>query len=187
MSSDLREKRVELILQQLEELPTLPAVAVKVLELTGSDDSSAKDVVAVIQNDPPLTARILQLVHRADVGVRGEVTSVARAVMLLGFEAVRSAVLAVSVFDTFTKAKDSPHSGFDRDEFWKHSVAVACCAALLAQNCGAGSQPASADQHGSKTHATEKVDASEAFVCGLLHDVGKIALDAVLPKSFAKV
>src|SRR5688500_8089519 len=178
MSSDLREKRVELILQQLEELPTLPAVAVKVLELTGSDDSSAKDVVAVIQNDPPLTARILQLVHRADVGVRGEVTSVARAVMLLGFEAVRSAVLAVSVFDTFTKANENAHSGFDRDEFWKHSVAVACCAALLAQNCGPkseGSQPA------------QKVDASEAFVCGLLHDVGKIALDAVLPKSFAKV
>src|SRR5688572_16868427 len=197
MSSDLREKRVELILQQLEELPTLPAVAVKVLELTGSDDSSAKDVVAVIQNDPPLTARILQLVHRADVGVRGEVTSVARAVMLLGFEAVRSAVLAVSVFDTFTKAKDSPHSGFDRDEFWKHSVAVACCAALLAQNSGAGAPPASSSSnqqdergrgaHATQTQATQKVDASEAFVCGLLHDVGKIALDAVLPKSFAKV
>ncbi len=203
MSSDLREKRVELILQQLEELPTLPAVAVKVLELTGSDDSSAKDVVAVIQNDPPLTARILQLVHRADVGVRGEVTSVARAVMLLGFEAVRSAVLAVSVFDTFTKAKESAHSGFDRDEFWKHSVAVACCAALLAQKCGTvngsvGSPPAARDPspmhsplgrqaHGRDAQATQKVDASEAFVCGLLHDVGKIALDAVLPKSFAKV
>src|SRR5688500_4530772 len=139
MSTDLREKRIELILQQLEELPTLPAVAVKVLELTGSEDSSAKDVVAVIQNDPPLTARILQLVHRADAGVRGEVTNVARAVVLLGFEAVRSAVLAVSLFDTFARRKESEHSNFDRDEFWKHSVAVACCAALLAQNCGAQS------------------------------------------------
>ena len=204
MSADLREKRVELILQQLEELPTLPTVAVKVLELTGSEDSSASDVVSVIQNDPPLTARILQLVHRSDVGVRGEVTSVARAVVLLGFEAVRSAVLAVSVFDTFAQKKDSPHSGFDRDEFWKHSVAVACCAALLAQNCGAatsgmGSPPAARDPapvhpppqrqaHGRDGHATSaKLDAAEAFVCGLLHDVGKIALDAVLPKSFGKV
>jgi signal transduction histidine kinase/HD-like signal output (HDOD) protein len=196
MSADLREKRVELILQQLEDLPTLPAVAVKVLELTGSDDSSASDVVSVIQNDPPLTARILQLVHRSDLGVRGEVTSVARAVVLLGFEALRSAVLAVSVFDTFARQKETPHSGFDRDEFWKHSVAVACCAALLAQNAqsaaassGTGWQPVSSNppsEHGLKTHAT-KLDASEAFVCGLLHDVGKIALDAVLPKSFGKV
>src|SRR5262245_51479388 len=89
---DLREKRVELILQQLEDLPTLPAVAVRVLEVTSSESSDASEVVKLIQSDPSLTARILQLVHRADSGVRGEVTSVERAVVLLGFEAVRSAV-----------------------------------------------------------------------------------------------
>src|SRR5688500_17545589 len=96
----LREKRVELILQQLEQLPTLPAVAISVLEATASDDSSADEVVKLIQSDVSLTARILQLVHRADLGVRGEVSTVQRAVLLLGFEAVRSAVLAVSVFQT---------------------------------------------------------------------------------------
>jgi signal transduction histidine kinase/HD-like signal output (HDOD) protein len=176
MSTDLREKRVELILQQLEDLPTLPAVAVKVLELTSSDDSSAQDVVAVIQNDPPLTARILQLVHRADLGVRGDVTNIARAVVLLGFDAVRSAVLAVSVFDTFRQTGETGRSSFDREEFWKHSVAVGCCAALLAPMAGAGA----GDKRG-------PIDSSEAFVCGLLHDLGKIALDAVLPKSFGKV
>src|SRR5437016_15569 len=72
----LQAKRIELILQQLEQLPTLPAVAVKVLEVTGDSDSSAKDVVKLIESDPSLTARILQLVHRADAGVRGEVNSV---------------------------------------------------------------------------------------------------------------
>jgi putative nucleotidyltransferase with HDIG domain len=172
MGADLKEKRVELILQQMEDLPTLPAVAVKVLEMTSDADTSAKDVVDVIRNDPPLTARILQLVHRADVGVRGEVTSIERAVVLLGFEAVRSAVLAVSVFDTFKKTKESEHSHFGREEFWKHSIAVACCAELFAQMI--------------RTHGT-RIDASEAFVCGLLHDLGKIALDAMLPKSFGKV
>src|SRR3954465_10567978 len=74
--SDLREKRVELILQQLEELPTLPAVAVRVLEGTSDDTSTAREVVELISSDPALTARILQLVHRADAGVRGEVNSV---------------------------------------------------------------------------------------------------------------
>src|SRR4030095_10876650 len=92
-----REKRVELILQQLEELPTLPAVAVRVLEVTSNDTSSAREGVDLISSAPPLTARILQLVHRADAGIRGEVSSIERAVVLLGFEAVRSAVLAVTV------------------------------------------------------------------------------------------
>src|SRR5437762_6892214 len=96
--SDMREKRVELILQQLEELPTLPAVAVRVLEVTGNDDSSAKEVVALISSDQSLTTRILQLLHRADTGVRGDIDTVDRAVVMLGFDAVRSIVLAVSVF-----------------------------------------------------------------------------------------
>jgi len=96
--SDLREKRVELILQQLEELPTLPTVAVRVLEVTSSDTSTAREVVELISSDPALTARILQLVHRTEAGVRGEVNSIERAVVLLGFEAVRSAVLAGSAW-----------------------------------------------------------------------------------------
>jgi len=170
-SDQLREKRVELILQQLEDLPTLPAVAIRVLEATGSDESSAADVVRLITSDPALTTRILQLVHRADVGVRGQVTGIERAVSLLGFEAVRSAVLAVSVFQTFAEESPNKTGHFSREEFWKHSVAAACCCELLAAALKKGSG----------------VDPAEAFVCGLLHDLGKVALDAVLPKSFDRV
>src|SRR3982751_6533213 len=132
--SDMREKRVELILQQLEELPTLPAAAVRVLEVTSNDPSSAREVVDLISSDPALTARILQLVHRADAGIRGEVSSIERAVVLLGFEAVRSAVLAVTVFHTIgADAQSADNKGhFSREAFWKHCVAVACCAELLA-------------------------------------------------------
>src|SRR5690348_9057842 len=161
------DKRVDLILQQLEELPTLPAVALRIRESTGSDDASISQVVKLVQSDPSLTARILQLVHRADSGVRGEVNSVERAVVLLGFEALRSAVLAVSVFETF-QAEQPKQTHFSREEFWKHCVAVACCAELLAGQIS-------------------DIDPGEAFVCGLLHDLGKVALDAVLPKSFNRV
>ncbi len=170
------DKRIELILQQMDRLPTLPAVAIRVLEITGNDTSSARNVVELIENDPPLTARILQLVHRADLGVRSEVNSVSRAVVLLGFEAVRSAVLAVSVFETFGTGASKGASGrFDRAMFWRHCMAVACCAELLA---------ATARRKGNKKPGTDPAD---AFVCGLLHDLGKVALDASLPKSFARV
>ncbi len=178
--SDLREKRVELILQQLEELPTLPAVAVRVLEATASDTSSIDEVVRLISSDPPLTARILQLIHGAETGVRGEVTSVERAVVVLGYEAVRSAVLAVSVFQAL--ADNGDQAGFSREEFWKHCIAVACCAELLAE--------CTAPQSNGAEHAADSrppINPSEAFICGLLHDLGKVALDAMLPKSFGRV
>src|SRR5271163_2864597 len=119
--TDQREKRVELILQQLEELPTLPAVAVRVLEVTGRDDSSMTDVVRLLESDPSLTTRLLQLCRRAELGVRGEVATVERAVSLLGFEAVRSSVLALSVFQTLSKNQAPGGGHFDREAFWKHS------------------------------------------------------------------
>jgi putative nucleotidyltransferase with HDIG domain len=165
----LQAKRVELILQQLEQLPTLPAVAMRVAEAAADSQSTIDELVSLISSDVSLTARILQLVHRSDLGVREDVNSVERAVVLLGFDAVRSAVLAITVFQTFA-GPGGDESRFSREDFWKHCLAVACCAELLAE---ALHDPA--------------VNSSEAFVCGLLHDLGKVALDTMLPKSFSRV
>src|SRR5579864_3410779 len=175
--ADLKEKRVELILQQLEDLPTLPAVAVRLLEVTRDERTSIQQVVSLIGSDPSLAARILQLVHRADLGVHGEVKSIERAVVLLGFEAVRSAALAVSVFQTFGGLSERRAGYFNRDDFWRHCVATACCAESLAIAAGGagGRRPVGA------------IDPSDAFLCGLLHDLGKIALETILPKSFSRV
>lgn len=173
--ADLKEKRVELILQQLEDLPTLPGVAVRLLEVTSDEKSSLEDVVSLIASDPSLTTRVLQLVHRSDVGVRGEVKSIDRAVVLLGFEAVRSAVLAISVFQSFGSVSERRAPHFSRDDFWKHCVATACCAELLAVAVSGG-------RRGPGTIAP-----ADAFICGLLHDLGKIALETILPKSFSRV
>ena len=173
--SDLKEKRIELILQQLQQLPTLPAVAVRVLEVTGDDDSSAREVVDLISSDQSLTAKILRLVHRADQGVASDVATVERAVVLLGFDAIRSAVLALTIFHVFQSAEErrpATQAHFNREEFWKHSLAVACCAELLA---------------GALSAKNKAIKPSEAFVCGLLHDLGKVALDAILPKSFDRI
>src|ERR1700722_1461449 len=182
MSDQMQAKRVELILQQLDQLPTLPAVALRVLEVTADTDASVLDVVRLIGSDQSLTTRILQLVHSAATGVREDVTSIERAIVLLGFDAVRSAVLAVSVFETLETTgspgkpdKRNPTGAFSREEFWRHSVAVACAAELLAEALVASEGKESG------------IVPAEAFVCGLLHDMGKVALDAILPKSFAKV
>src|ERR1700761_3053491 len=102
--AELREKRVELILQQLEELPTLPAVALRVLELTGDDRSSAEQIIGLIENDPSLSAVILRLVTKSNNALPESARTVERAVVMLGFNAVRNAVLAASVFRCFPPA-----------------------------------------------------------------------------------
>ncbi len=172
------DKRTELILQQLDQLPTLPTVAVRVLELTAQPRTAAKDIVTLIESDPSLTARILRIVHRADGGLRTDINSIERAVVFLGFDAVRNAALAVGVYETFGPNIDEQGQTtrrFNRTEFWKHCIAVACMAELIAE------------QLKNDQGKTTGVETSDAFVAGLLHDIGKVAVDAALPKSFARV
>lgn len=163
-----RTNRVELILSQLESLPTLPAVAVRLVQLTTDKHANARQIVGLIESDPSLTAKILKLARRADIGIRPDAArTVERAVVMLGFDTVRNTVLSIKVFEAFgPEASRQENTPFDRQDFWKHSLAVGCAAKLLAHQM------------------SNKIDPEEAFVCGLLHDLGKVALDAILPKSY---
>ncbi len=166
-----RANRVELILSQMDSLPTLPAVAVRLVQLTTDKYANARQIVSLIESDPALTAKILKLARRADSGIRPDAArTVERAVVMLGFDTVRNTVLSIKVFEVFGPDTDHPDaSPFNRQDFWKHSLAVGCAAKLLA------------------TSLSKKLDPEEAFVCGLLHDLGKVALDSILPKSYNRV
>jgi len=167
-------RRIDLILHQIDSLPTLPVVATRLLAMTSNDASSARDVIELIRNDPALTAKVLSLCRKAATGIRESMLSVERAVVLLGFNAIRNAVLSVKVFETLgggVKGSKEGADRFDRREFWRHSLAVALCAEGIAQI----------------HRRREDLDAGDAFVCGLLHDIGKLALDMVLPKAFGRV
>ncbi len=161
-------ERVELILSHLDRLPALPTVVARLLAVTSSEDSSAGDVVSVIESDASLTAGILHMVRRADLGARDRAMTVARAVTLLGFRTVRNAALSSRFFDTLSTDQADGPTARTRRGLWEHSLGVACAAELIAEQTNA------------------KKCAGEAFVCGLLHDVGKIALDVCLPKSYTR-
>ena len=161
----------ELTLTHLESLPTLPPVAVKVLELTTSDSSALADLVRVLRADLSLTAKLLAAANSASRGVREPVNTLEKAVVLLGFRAVRSLVLAVSVFECFGSTNSAhPERVFERTEFWKHALGTACVARRLAAE-----------------KRELKIEPEEAFVAGLLHDLGKVALDAVFPKAYDRI
>lgn len=168
-------RRIELILRQIDALPTLPTVATRLLALTANDQTHARRVIELVNSDPALTSKVLALCRRADTGLRADVMTIERAVLMLGFSAIRSAALSVKVVEAFTQLSAAGEAAdlhrFDRVGFWRHSLAVAILSELIA-----AAHPGVKD-----------LNPDEAFVCGLLHDVGKLALDHVLPKSFARV
>jgi len=134
--------QVELILAQIESLPTLSPVATQLLELTMDDRASARDLVRLIESDQSLAARILSLVRRADRGASTD--TVERAVVLLGFDVVRNLACSIQIFETFSHRTESESKHFDRLGFWKHSLAVGCAARLLAGSPLVGAHPAGA-------------------------------------------
>jgi signal transduction histidine kinase len=167
--------QVELILSQIESLPTLPAVAGRLLEMTLDDRCGTGEIAALISSDQTLSARILSLARKANVGL--EAQTVDRAVVLLGCDVVRSLVLGVQVFEMFSHRAERSTSRFDRPGFWRHSLAVGCAARLIAAK-----RLAAPGKGRPGVPAPE-----EAFVCGLLHDLGKVVFDACFPKSYDRV
>jgi putative nucleotidyltransferase with HDIG domain len=159
------EERIERVIGQLESLPTLPSVATRLLRLTAdSSTASARAVSQIIESDQALTARILRLVNSAYYGLGRPIGTVAEAVVLMGLDTIRHNVLSVQVFGLLSATGSRQ---FDRKAFWKHSVAVGCCAELLAEHLGGQER-------------------DEAFAAGLLHDIGKVALDFCFPVEFAR-
>lgn len=161
----------EQVLVHLDSLPALPAIAQKLLPPVGDDRAAAGDVTAIIAGDSALAARIIALANSAAFGARQPVNSLERAVALIGRDAVRGLAVAAKLFDCFPPpaAGHAPRA-FDRREFWKHCLAAASAArrfATLLPNPG--------------------VDPNVAFIAGLLHDVGKLALDTVYPKAYERI
>ena len=136
------DARLDLILHQLDDLPTLPAVAVRVLDATGRDDTEANDVTRLLESDPALSARILKLVHRADLAARGgNAETVARAVALLGFDAVPVRHAGRGRLPNPRRHRDLGRHQPDAPPTTRRStgprsgstpLAVACCGELLA-------------------------------------------------------
>ena len=170
-------RRVELILQQLEELPTLSSVAVRLLDVTTSETSEAKEVIDLVASDPALSSKVLKLCRCHSRGRASIVKSIDRAVLLLGFEAVRSAVLSVQVlelFDAMPSAGSELREGpaiFDRKMFWKHCLAVGIACEMLVEG----------------TNLRGRMSRGEAYVSGLLHDLGQLVLHLIMPASFDRV
>jgi len=156
----------ELIRQSATSLPTLPNVFVSILELVTKERTSADEVAEIIGRDQSLTSRVLAIANSSAYSFRDRIPTVSRATALLGFDVIKNLVLSVSVFDDFLKGRDV--DSFDKTKFWEHCLICATVAKEVA-------------------HQSQCANPDEAFVAGLLHDVGKIALDSAIKETYSKL
>ena len=147
----------------IKEIPTLPLIYQELFQMMQNPDASVPAIAEIIAQDQALTAKILHLVNSAFYGFSQQILTISRAVVILGFKAVRSAALAISVFDYFKDESSSDQ--LDMGKFWEHSIAVATISKVLADR-------------------TPVKQAEEAFTIGLLHDAGKLIEKRYFPKDF---
>ncbi len=152
------------ILKKIKSLPPMPLVVQKLLKVMENENSSAEDISLVLNSDQAMTSKVLKLVNSSFYGLSGEVTTVPRAIVILGVAAMRNLALGLGVARVLAKAG----TGELQDKFWDHSITVAAACEVLAKH-------------------TKTVVPEEAFVAGLLHDIGHLVLLMAVPDEFLQV
>ena len=163
-------RQVELIIRQLTTLSTLPEVAAGFLSNLAGGKVNSAGLNDLVESDPALTARILSLAFTEGVSFKDNTPSVSEALAKLSDAVVRDAIFSVKVFEAFDADYD-PDSGrsLPRKQMALHALATACCAKRIAEL------------------VLPEEDRKLAFSAGLLHDIGKLAIDQVMPKSFERM
>ncbi len=150
-------ERIKRITQTIINLPTLPTVVAKMVELIDDPRSSSRSLSRLVKTDQVLTARILRLANSAYYGFPNPICSINLAIVVLGFETIKNLGLSVAVISRFARSSQDGEL-LDYTRFWEHSVGVAVAARLLA-----------------RLHGFRSLE-NEAFVAGLVHDLGKVIL-----------
>jgi len=152
------------IVKHIRDLPSLPAVVIELLSSMEAADLDVHVLGVKIASDQSLAAKTLRLANSSFYGVASQVTTIDRAIAVLGFQCIRTLVTACAVTDSFPSEGDG---NFNFKRFWRHSVATATCARLLAVH--------------------SKLNPDTAFTAGLLHDIGSLVLVTRFPKEYAQV
>lgn len=154
---------LRMVINKIEDLPPLPLIVHKILSLTQDEKSDTSELSKVISNDQALTAKVLKIANSPLYHISSVVTSVSHAVALLGFRAIRNLAMGLSTIEMFNESEES-HL-LPRQRFWEHSLACAHCCKTVADRI---------------RHRLP----DEAFVGGLLHDIGRMVFNQFFPGSF---
>lgn len=164
MKGLLDQRALKEIVSQIDSLPTLPAIYVKLVEELKSEDASIEKIGDMISKDIGLTAKILKMVNSSFFGLRQQIASPAKAVIMLGLDLIKAVILTSGTFDRFKNLK---YPGFSLEQMWEHSMLTAAFSKIIAREGG-----------------LDRKASDAAFMAGLLHDIGKLLIAAYLPDSY---
>lgn len=150
--------------RRVAELPPMPAALTEVLKALGDGHLSTLHCVALIEHDPALSARMLRLANSAFYGRAGSIGSISAAVSLLGLRTVAGVLTAASLRGSL---QIDPRAGFSLERHWRHAVGSALACSSLAPALG--------------------LDPSEAFLAGLMHDIGQLIVVALAPEAWVEI
>ncbi len=150
------------LIAKIQSMPTLPTIALRVIEVTSNPESSTNDLMKIISPDISLTTKILKISNSPFYGLTREISSLQHALTILGFTEIRNLVISTVAFESFKNFKQG--GKFDIGKFWKHSFCCGLAAKLIATDLNNKS--------------------NELFVAGLVHDIGKLAMYLTFPVEF---
>ncbi len=159
---------IKIIEKYIDKMPSLPTTVTKVMEICNDPAASPADLNRVVSLDPVLMGKVMQLINSAYYGRPNKITSLVRAIILLGLNTVKNLALSTAVLGSLNTGKSD--EVLNMDGFWEHSL----CAGVIAKKIAA------------KIKADPK-KYEEFFIAGLLHDVGKIPLAGALPSEYLLV
>ena len=151
------------VIKSVRELPALPMVVIELMSTMDQEDAGGNELAEKLSRDQALTAKTLRLANSSFYGMQSKVTSIQQAIAILGFNGVRTLVTTAAVIGNFNDRS----AAFDYLAFWRHSVATAVCAKLLARHL--------------------RLNQDYAFMIGLLHDIGRLVLVTCSPQQYAQV
>ncbi|MBN1647322.1 MAG: HDOD domain-containing protein [Spirochaetales bacterium] len=158
-------KRQIILMNYINKMPSLPTTVAKILEICNNPMTSPADLNKVISLDPVLMGKVMKLINSAYYGLSQEITSLVRAIIMLGINTVKNLALSTAVLGTIGKKSD--FQTLNMEGFWRHSLCVGVTAKLIA-----------------KARKVDTKTLEEYFIAGLLHDIGKIPLNAKLAEDF---
>lgn len=161
-----RRESLERLFARMEQVAALPSIGQRVLQLTDSDNVKPDELREAIQTDPILVARILRRLNSSYYSLSTKITDLRTAISLLGFREIRNLAMTVCMSRLFET--NGNHGTYRREALWEHCVAVGAASRLVARVCGRGVP-------------------EEAYIAGLLHDLGIILIDQSLRRHFCQV
>ena len=156
---------LEAVVRRIDGISTLPQIALRVMEVAKNENSTASDIKDIMENDVALSARVLRCVNSSAFALRSKITNLQQAITYLGLKQIRNLAMTASVAELFRV--DETIGPYRRRELWRHLVAVGICARLIAMR-------------------RSMRNFEDAFLAGLMHDVGIVLEDQHAHLAFAR-